>query len=57
MMTTSNEIVPLSTSVAYPRPQYNIVDERQIQPYQQPKNQPWTSDNSEIPLVENRHEK
>lgn len=47
-MATSNEIVPLSTSIAHMRSQYSIPDERQV--HQQSKYRSWTPDNSEIPL-------
>jgi hypothetical protein len=50
-MTTTTDIVPLSTNFPKYRPQYTVVDERQWQQYQQPKFQAWSPDNSEVPLV------
>jgi len=52
-MATINDIVPLSTNFPKIRSQYSVVDERQLQQYQQPKFQPWSPDISEAPLVLN----
>jgi len=50
-MTTTADIVPLSTNFPKFRPQYTVVDEQQLQRYQQPKFQAWSPDTSEAPLV------
>jgi hypothetical protein len=38
-------------------PQYNIIDQQQIQQYQQTKYQPWSPKSSQLPLVSNSNTK
>ncbi len=45
-ISTMSAFVPLSTSTSQVRPQYSIIDERQIQQYQESKYQPWSPESS-----------
>jgi hypothetical protein len=51
-MATTTELVSVSTGASHIRPQYSIIDERQMQPYQ-----PWSPETYQLPLVSNFHAK
>ncbi|CAF3598512.1 unnamed protein product [Rotaria sp. Silwood1] len=52
-MRTSTEVVPISSQFSPIRSQYSVVDERQVQPFQQEKYQAWTTEASQEPFISN----